>query len=278
MTRLFFLLFLPLLAAAAWPAGARETCSSRWICIEAVEGDDLVEIYARNLQPYAVTVSLRARTRNLRAEGRNPSTRTVEGHERVRLLSLSPVAGGQDWHYRYFYDWTVGSLSPAHDDNYLYRLPFAGDRSYRVLQGFDTGFTHNGLEEFTVDFDVPEGTPVHAARDGVVARIEESNDRVCFGDGCGRFANYIVIVHPDGTTGEYYHLQKEGALVAAGEQVSRGQRIGLSGNTGNSTMPHLHFGVYRADSWGRTQSLPVRFVTRGGIVERPRSGRRYGVG
>jgi murein DD-endopeptidase MepM/ murein hydrolase activator NlpD len=266
-----------LTALPAANAGDRDTCSASWVCIEAVERGDLVDLFARNLQPHAVTVSLRARTRNLQAEGRNPSTHTVDGHGRVRLLRLSPIDGSQDWGYRYFYDWTVGSLTPEHDSTYLYRLPFAPGGSYRVLQGFGTGFTHNGLEEFTVDFDVPEGTAVHAAREGVVARIEEAHDRSCFGDGCGRFANYIVIVHADGTTGEYYHLQKGGALVEVGQSVRRGQRIGLSGNTGNSTMPHLHFGVYRAEAWGRTQSLPFRFVTRGGIVERPRSGRHYGV-
>ncbi|HUO82823.1 MAG TPA: M23 family metallopeptidase [Gammaproteobacteria bacterium] len=267
-----------LVALPAATAAARESCSASWVCIEAIERDDVVDLFARNLKPHAVTVSLRARARNLKADGRNPATRTISGHSRVRLLRLSAIDESRDWEYRYFYDWAVGSLSPEHDATYLYRLPFAAGGSYRVVQGFGTSFTHNGLEEFTVDFDVPEGTPVHAAREGVVARVEEGNDRSCFGDGCGRFANYVVIVHPDGTTGEYYHLQKAGALVEAGQPVRRGQRIGLSGNTGNSTMPHLHFGVYRADTWGRTQSLPFRFVTRDGIVERPRSGRRYGVG
>ncbi|MBA3562513.1 MAG: M23 family metallopeptidase [Gammaproteobacteria bacterium] len=267
-----------IVVASAGVAGARPSCSADWVCIEVVENGNSVDIFARNLQPYAVTVSLRARIRNLLVGGQNPSTRTVTGHERVRLMRLSPVDDAQSWRYRYEYDWTVGSLSPRHDDTYLYRLPLAGTQSHKVLQGFSTGFTHNGLEEFTVDFDVPVGTPVYAAREGVVVRVEESNDRSCFGDGCGRYANYVVILHPDGTTGEYYHLHKDGVLLEAGDPVHRGQKIGLSGNTGNSTMPHLHFGVYRADSWGRTQSLPVRFMTSRGVVDHPRSGRRYGVG
>ncbi|CAN5209371.1 hypothetical protein BH24PSE2_BH24PSE2_02080 [soil metagenome] len=265
-------------ATAGAAENTRRSCSGGWICIEAIERDGLVDIVARNLKSWPVTVSLRARTTNLRPDGRNPSTRTIDAHERRRLMRLWPIDDTRSWGYRYVYDWTVGSLSPRHDETYLYRLPFGDSRRYRVLQGFDTGFTHNGLEKFTVDFDVPIGTPVHAAREGVVVRVEESNDRSCFGDGCGRHANYIVILHPDGTTGEYYHLDRNGALVEVGETVRRGQPIGLSGNTGNSTMPHLHFGVYRADDWGQTRSLPFRFVTTEGVVSRPRRGRRYGVG
>ncbi|HZD53275.1 MAG TPA: M23 family metallopeptidase, partial [Woeseiaceae bacterium] len=126
-----------------------------------------------------------------------------------------------------------------------------------------------------VDFDMPEGTPVYAARGGLVARIEESHSRGCWKDGCGGYANYIVILHDDLTTGEYYHLQHDGALVEPGERVAAGQKIGLSGNTGHTTMPHLHFAVYRAAEWGKTQSVPVRFATASGIVDHPRRGARY---
>ena len=122
---------------------------------------------------------------------------------------------------------------------------------------------------------MPVGTPVHAARSGVVARIEESHSKGCWEDDCGQYANFMVILHNDGTTGEYYHLDKDGALVEVGDRVTRGQKIALSGNTGHTTMPHLHFAVYRAVRWGRTQSIEVRFQGADGIIDRPRRGARY---
>jgi murein DD-endopeptidase MepM/ murein hydrolase activator NlpD len=177
--------------------------------------------------------------------------------------------------YRYDFRCTIGDKDADHDDDVVYQMPYAQGKSYRVLQGYGSRFSHTGREAHTVDFNMREGTPVHAARGGVVARTVESHSVGCWDDGCGRYANYIIIVHSDNTTGEYYHLQKDGALVEPGEIVETGQLIGLSGNTGHTTMPHLHFGVYRAIAWGREQSIPVRFMTADGILDKPRRGGHY---
>lgn len=122
---------------------------------------------------------------------------------------------------------------------------------------------------------MPVGTLIYAARGGTVMRAEDSFDRACFRSGCGKFANYVVILHSDGTTGEYYHLAKGSLLVHAGERVVRGQPLARSGNTGYTTTPHLHFGVYTAQADGSSQSIAVRFATDRGIVNEPRPGARY---
>ena len=170
---------------------------------------------------------------------------------------------------------SANCASTEHDDDHLYNLPYASNKSYRVLQGFGSRFSHTGLEEFAIDFKMAVGTPVHAARAGVVTEVEESHNRGCWDDGCGNYANFIVILHSDGTTGEYYHLRRGGSAVVVGDSVSQGQKIGYSGNTGHTTRPHLHFAVYCAAGGGDTQSIPVRFRSSDGIIERPRRGARY---
>lgn len=250
-------------------------CQDDWICVDAVTNGNKVELFARNLREFPVTYTLSVRTRHMRADGPKKVTRTIAAKQSESVMVLSSVDDIRKGRYRYSYDWTVGDQNAEHDDDYVYAFPYAAGKTYRVLQGYGSKFSHTGLEEFSIDFDMPVGTPVHAARDGIVARIEESNVEGCWDDGCGKFANYIIVLHDDGTTGEYFHLVKNGALVDVGDRVVQGQKIGRSGNTGHSTMPHLHFAVYRAVENGNTQSIPVRFRDANGIIGRPRRGARY---
>jgi len=262
------LLLLLLLCAA--PAAAVASCSLDWVCVERVARPGGTDLEVVNLKPWPLTISLRVEGAGLVADPAPEVTLSLAGHERRRALGVAG-AGGVGFRY----DWTVGRLDAVHDDSVVYALPHAPDASFRLLQGFGSRFSHTGLEEYAVDFDMPIGTPVHAARGGVVVRAKSQHDQACWRPECGRYANFIVVLHDDGTTGEYYHLMRDGVLVAVGDRVERGQPIGLSGNTGKSTMPHLHFGVYRATAWGKTQSVPFRFDTRRGIVEQPRAGARY---
>lgn len=260
------------LVLADWADAA---CREEWICVDAVDEGGNVELRARNLRGFPITYTVSVRTRYFDVSGPRTITRTLAPLAEEQVMTMSARKSGRPSAYRYYYDWTIGDMDAVHDDDYLYALPYARGKSYRILQGYGSRFSHTGLEEFAIDFDMPEGTPVHAARAGVVARVEESNSVGCWRDGCGKFANFVVVLHSDGTTGEYYHLKQRGALVSVGDSVARGQKIGLSGNTGHTTMPHLHFAVYRATEWGNTQSIPVRFQSSEGIISRPRRGAFY---
>ena len=172
-------------------------------------------------------------------------------------------------------DVQLGRIDADHDDSYLYRLPYGADVSFPIIQGYGAKLSHHGVEQYTLDFGMPVGTPVHAARDGIVVLVEDSHQLGCAHEECGRFANFVVVLHSDGTTGEYFHLEHGSVQVQVGDHVERGQWLARSGNTGFSTAPHLHFGVYRTGHDHSTESLAVRFQTRSGAVNVPRSGAYY---
>ena len=88
-----------------------------------------------------------------------------------------------------------------------------------------------------VDIGTPMGTPVLAAKSGTVTWASWNG-----GDG-----NCIIISHGNGNSTLYGHLS--GYNVSTDQQVTQGQVIGYSGNTGNSTGPHLHFGIIENNSW-----------------------------
>lgn len=251
-------------------------CRDEWICVDTVKEGGNIEFYARNLGDFPITYTLKiSGARQLHIDGPDTVTRTLAPKQAQQVMRLKSSGAIGDSGYRIAYEWTVGDKDAIHDDDHMYSLPYASGTRYRVLQGYGSRFSHTGLEEFAIDFDMPVGTPVHAARDGVVARVVDRNSEGCWEDGCGRYANFVVILHSDGTTGEYYHLMQDGSLVSVGERVWQGQRIAYSGNTGHTTMPHLHFAVYRATDWGNTQSIPVRFQGTDGIIVKPRRGGRY---
>ena len=96
-----------------------------------------------------------------------------------------------------------------------------------------------------IDWAVPTGTPVYASCGGTVAKA-----------GWGSGYGYCVYInHPDGRQTRYGHLSK--VLVSAGQSVSQGQRIALSGNTGVSTGPHVHFEILI----GGSQVNPLKYVS-----------------
>lgn len=270
-----FVSVLSALAALLCQNIANAACADDWLGVDEVRDGGNIGLRATNLREFPITFTLRVRTRDLVSEGPRTITETLDGDQSRLVMMLREDGGGRKGKYRISCDWTIGDKDALHDDEYLYQLPYEIGKSYRVLQGYGSRFSHRGLEQYAVDFNMSVGTPVHAARGGVVAKIEESNEKGCWEEGCGAYANYIVVLHSDGTTGEYYHLQRGGALVEVGDYVDPGQKIGLSGNTGHTTMPHLHFAVYRAAEWGNTQSIPIRFMSSAGIVHSPRRGGRY---
>ena len=149
------------------------------------------------------------------------------------------------------------------DTSYVYSLPYEEGKSYRLIQGYFGIFSHR--ERAALDFKMKRGTNICAAREGIVIRVKEDGDRGGWNRKYRQYGNNIVIQHPDGSRAGYWHLQKDGALVNVGDSVRKGQVIGLSGKTGYTAMPHLHFLIWGYDGNRQWQQIATRFRTSKGI-------------
>ncbi len=105
---------------------------------------------------------------------------------------------------------------------------------------------------------MPIGDTILAARDGIVLNFVEKYKKGGKNKKYYDFANSLLMYHKDGTFSQYVHLDYKGVLVEKGDTIKKGQVIALSGNTGWSTEPHLHFSVYKA-TVGKLISIPVSF-------------------
>lgn len=146
-----------------------------------------------------------------------------------------------------------GQPAPPEDDG-LYYLPFEAGFATIVPQG-NWGIAGQGshLRKYAIDFAMPVGTRILAARSGVVDRIRDDCPNVnCPFDEERCCGNFVRIRHADGTAAAYWHLVQFGSCVTVGQRVARGDVIGRSGNTGISLAPHLHFMVFAAEGGAGT--------------------------
>ena len=112
-----------------------------------------------------------------------------------------------------------------------YPLEAKGYVTRGVGSGQEYGATHPGL-----DIAVPEGTEVRAAGGGLVVEVSETAE----------YGKMVRLAHPQGYETRYGHLSQ--TRVRQGDRISLGSVIGLSGNTGRSTAPHLHFEVRKGNA------------------------------
>jgi murein DD-endopeptidase MepM/ murein hydrolase activator NlpD len=130
-------------------------------------------------------------------------------------------------------------------------------KNYKLSAGFGLGGNMWSHKHSGQDFAVPIGTNVMAAHSGTVVKAGPNGG----GDGPA-YGNAIVIKHGNGTYSQYAHLSR--IDVHIGQTVSTGQHIALSGNTGNSSGPHLHFEIRTTPNYGSAIN-PVNFLRSVGV-------------
>jgi murein DD-endopeptidase MepM/ murein hydrolase activator NlpD len=142
------------------------------------------------------------------------------------------------------------------DTSYVYGLPYEEGKSFFLIQAANSKMSHRG--ELSLDFKMKSGSKICAARDGIVIRTKSDSREGGLKNEFMSMGNHILILHPDSSVAKYWHLAYDGVRVQAGENVKKGQVIGISGNTGFSAFPHLHFQVQ--DKHGH--QILTRFYTR----------------
>lgn len=189
--------------------------------------------------------------------------------QKSRLVAKLKLPTQKSYSYKFKYVFYYGD--PQAQNKGTYQLPFAPGKKFRVDNAFHGWGMHKGHMAHAVDFYMPVGTPIYAARSGRVIRVVEKQNQGGPHKKYEKYANLIHIRHQDGTLARYLHLKQNGALVKVGQTVKRGQKIGLSGNTGFSTGPHLHFDVVRANGKGGLDTLPWKFKIEKKLIE-PKKG------
>lgn len=192
-----------------------------------------------------------------------------------KSAGLFDVRGGvatQSWRFTLKYQYIIGEPLPDYAGFSPYFPPIGPGSRFQITQAFDGEFSHQDEQNrYAVDIMMPIGTPIHAARGGVVLEVEDDFFKSGTQQAYVNKANSVRILHDDGSMAVYAHLQLEKAQVHPGLRVQAGELIAYSGDTGYTTGPHLHFAV-QVNQGMQLASVPFKFVDAQGRAVEPRLG------
>ncbi|MCL5043376.1 MAG: M23 family metallopeptidase [Gammaproteobacteria bacterium] len=215
-------------------------------------GGETLIVHNELFTPVEVELSI-TRAEHISNVPSEPVRWVIPPRDQIRLLTLYPNGSGTpDYEYRLRY--AMGDPRAQHTLSH-YPLPWKGG-PFRMTQGPGGRYSHTGPRgRYAIDIAMPEGTPILAARDGRVVSIRNHQR----GRGDNPAGNFVRLLHDDGTMSVYLHLQHRSVKVTEGQRVRAGTVIARSGNTGNSTGPHLHF-VVQKNVGLETVSIPFEFA------------------
>ncbi|MDR0717255.1 MAG: M23 family metallopeptidase [Azoarcus sp.] len=207
-----------------------------------------IQITAVNDGPAVVTVFIKVSGDNFQSDKILPLAAVVEPKSSQPLALLSPLKRWEPIRFRYSHFHNIGDAFTPPDKDHPYRLPFAKGVQAQVSQAPDgVPVTHTETyNRHAIDFAMPTGTAIAAARAGVVIAVKDEFTEGRPDPALADKANFVAIMHSDHTIAHYVHLAPRKALVRPGQKVRAGEVIAHSGNTGYSYGPHLHFDVRRA--------------------------------
>ena len=191
----------------------------------------------------------------------------------VRAISMHQVSPRQGYSYYWATKSVFGDPSAQHTPMQPYLLPIPPNRSFHFSQAFLGEATHASdvQSAYAVDIPMPVGTAIHAARSGVVMDVAGDFFEGGMSEEMLERANYVCVMHDDGTMAIYAHLELETVQYPIGKRVERGQVLAYSGDTGFSSGPHLHFAIQK--NFGmELRSIPFEFEGNDGLPFTPEEG------
>ncbi|HEY9715337.1 MAG TPA: M23 family metallopeptidase [Chroococcales cyanobacterium] len=258
-----------------------EICVDEFAHVDAEKDTDGlgVTFYASTSRVTQLTITLEcADLENLTPTSPMPCTFLLKHpatHE--PFLSFRQTAPGR-WHYgKWKSHYERGLVSDRPTVDYIYSLPYSSTEKHKIGQTYFGEFSHQQgtHSQYAVDFDMPVGTSILAARPGTVMAVRGDSSQGGPDKRYERCGNYVIVDHGDGTYAEYWHLRQAGVLVRLGQPVQVGTPIGLSGETGFARGPHLHFEVFRVVDGRSNASLPFKMRTEEGVREKLEKGNFY---
>ncbi len=269
-------IIVALLGLLPRPLAGAEDNQTGFRIVKEREGDTTTLIM-KSKYACEFTVTFEANLKNMTASRPLPFTVDAAGRSSFVLVRLQRTDRRLAWrYYDVHYHWQLGGRRTSTSNDADYAIPFKPGR-YVVMQGPRGSYSHfaGSGSENAVDWAVPEGTVVCAAREGRVVGVRQDSTVGGPDRKLRPLANYVVIKHADGTFADYVHLKTGGALVKMGDEVMVGQSIGLSGQTGFASAPHLHFSVFQAIDGKKKLTLPFRLKTDHGTFTEFIRGRAY---
>lgn len=220
-------------------------------------------VYAKNNYLCEESVFIEFKTlKNMEADVDLPFKTVVpSGVKKYKLLTLTIKNKTKASQLGYISKYCHGNaFEGKHDDEYVYTIPYEDGKQYSLDQGYGGKFSHNMKgKTYALDFSMEVGTPICASRGGIVILVKDDSNKHGKTMKYQIFGNYVTIYHEDGTMANYFHIKKKGSKVRVGDKVETGQVIALSGNTGWSSGPHLHFQVFSFDEEMKVKSIPTKF-------------------
>ena len=231
---------LLLLPGYAWAQSSLEKA----ISVQSIPvSTGVYEIRASNRWqgPLQVQVKLTPNSSNVRTSATLPQRWELGALQSRALFRISPSDPTKPGNFGLLVEAVPGSAAARHQVEYPYRWPLMNDIG-RMDQGFGGSHSHSDPENFyAIDITAPLGSPIVASRPGKVMAVEDGYSRGGLDPALMGEANFVRILHEDGSMAAYVHIAHRSARVIEGQAVVAGQQLGALGGVGYASGPHLHF-------------------------------------